>query len=143
MGLSQTLTKLALDLGSGSKLLKGVDLGKRVGRGCFPSSGGDSEKRGIRSLGEVGVLPLPQDSIQYCPTWSSPTRTPQVWDDHSRPSTDLPPAFPPFHHVSGTHGLGAACQRVDTMPVLFTSPFPPAPHSVSCSTRHRTGLKPT
>lgn len=102
--------------------------GKRLGRGAsLLAVGTDSEKGGMRSLGEVGVLPLPPG--QPVP----PQEEPQVWGGHSRPASD-PPTCPPLCH--GQMGLALPACR-SPAPALFPSVDP----SVSCSIWQRTDLK--
>lgn len=79
MGLSQTLSKQALDMEMWewtAEVGEVGSLGKKIGRSCFPTSGGNSEKGGVRSLGEVGILPLSPGGIGYGPTWFPLGRAP-------------------------------------------------------------------
>lgn len=79
MGLSQTVSKKGLDMEMWQWTAEVGEVGspnKKVGRGCFPTSGGNSEKGGVRSLGEVGILPLSPGSIGYGPTQPTLGRAP-------------------------------------------------------------------
>lgn len=79
MGFSQTLSKQALDKEMWEWTAEVGEVGspgKKVGRGRFPTSGRNSEKGGVRSLGKVGILPLSSGSIRYGPTWLPLGRTP-------------------------------------------------------------------
>lgn len=110
-GVSQTLTKRpwVWELRNG---------------GSFPTSGGNSEKGGMRGFGEVGILhphPHPGCMAQPGPLRMSPK------SGVITPATD-PPGFPPFHQVPWTREFGVSCLRVDSVLScsLHHSPVSPA-----------------
>lgn len=96
MGLSQTLSKLALDLGSGSKLLKGGILAKRWGGGASPLVVGTQKREELGVLEKLGFCPFPK-TVSSIAQPGPPQRGPPKF---GMTTLGLPLTFPPSSRPS-------------------------------------------